>query len=89
MNEDRKSRQSPSDPDTGFDAESAQKQIAGGASHRRADRDSKFLDEPELRSVRLQLEYLKPELAFKKLVVHSTIVVFGSTTLVDPEDAQR
>jgi uncharacterized protein (TIGR00730 family) len=89
LNEDRKSRQSPSDPNTGFDAESAQKQIAGGASHRRADRDLEFLDQPELRSIRLQLEYLKPELAFKKLGVHSTIVVFGSTTLIDPEDAQR
>jgi len=89
LNEDRKSRQSPSDPDTGFDAESAKKQIAGGASHRRADRDLEFLDQPELRPVRLQLEYLKPELAFKKLGVRSTIVVFGSTTLIDPEDAQR
>jgi uncharacterized protein (TIGR00730 family) len=53
------------------------------------DRDLEPLEESELRSVRLQLEYLKPELAFQKLGVRSTIVIFGSTTLIDPDDAQR
>ncbi len=68
---------------------SAREQIANGANHTRADRDLEFLDLPELRPVRLQLEYLKPELAFQKLGVRSTIVVFGSTTSIAPEDAQR
>jgi uncharacterized protein (TIGR00730 family) len=80
-------RRRSTDPE--FDAESAQEQIANGQSHRRADRDFEFLDQPELRPVRLQLEYLKPELAFKNLGVRSTIVVFGSTTFISPEDAQR
>jgi len=89
LNEDRKKRQPATGADTGFDPESAQEQIANGVSHRRADRDFEFLDQPELRPVRLQLEYLKPELAFKRLGVRSTVVVFGSTTFISPEDAQQ
>lgn len=87
LNEEQKSRKPPSD--TECDAESAREQIANGANNRRADRDLEFLNLPELRPVRLQLEYLKPELAFKKLGVRSTIVIFGSTTSIAPEDAQR
>jgi uncharacterized protein (TIGR00730 family) len=89
LSEDEKPNRSHSGSDSRFDLEHAREQITNGASNRRADRDLAFLDQPELRPVRLQLEYLKPELAFKKLGVRSTIVVFGSTTLIDPEDAQR
>jgi uncharacterized protein (TIGR00730 family) len=89
LNEDRKKSQPPTGADTGFDPESAREQITNGVSHRRADRDFEFLDQPELRPVRLQLEYLKPELAFKRLGVRSTVVVFGSTTFISPEDAQQ
>jgi uncharacterized protein (TIGR00730 family) len=42
----------------------------------------------ELRAARLQLEYLEPELAFEDLGVENTIVVFGSTRLLDPERAR-
>ena len=89
MSKDPKPNRSHSEADTRFDPEQAREQIANGESHRRADRDLEFLDQPELRSVRLQLEYLKPELAFEKLGIRSTIVVFGSATLIDPEDAQQ
>lgn len=89
MNDDRKPRQLPSDPEAAFDVERARGEIANGIAYRRANFDLEFLDQPELRPVRLQLEYLKPELAFKRLGVRSTIVVFGSTTLIAPEDAQR
>ena len=54
----------------------------------RADRDLALLAREELRAVRLQLEYLKPELAFADLGVDHTIVVFGSTRLSDPELAR-
>jgi uncharacterized protein (TIGR00730 family) len=57
-------------------------------SHVRADRDLALLARDELRSVRLQLEYLKPELAFADLGVDHTIVVFASTRLLDPELAR-
>ena len=39
--------------------------------------------------MRLQLEYLKPELGFRDQGVHHTIVVFGSTRLQDPELAHQ
>jgi len=89
LSEDQKSHRSQSESDTRFDAQRALEKIENGTSHRRADRDLEFLDRPELRPVRLQLEYLKPELAFEKLGIRTTIVVFGSATLIDPEDAQR
>ena len=54
----------------------------------RADRDLDLLAREELRSVRLQLEYLKPELGFRDLGIDHTIVVFGSTRLVDPAIAR-
>jgi hypothetical protein len=89
LTKDRKSKQSLSEPETAFDAEQAREEIAKGSAYRRADRDLEFLSQPELRPIRLQLEYLKPELEFQKLGIRSTIVIFGSTTLIDPDDAQR
>lgn len=89
MSKDPKPNRPHSEANTRFDPEYAREQLANGESHRRADRDLEFLDQPELRPVRLQLEYLKPELAFEKLGIRSTIVVFGSATLIDPEDAQQ
>jgi uncharacterized protein (TIGR00730 family) len=55
----------------------------------RADQDLALLARPELRPVRLLLEYWKPELGLSDLGIHNTIVVFGSTRLLDPELAQR
>jgi uncharacterized protein (TIGR00730 family) len=48
---------------------------------RRADRDLALLQRPELRPVRLLLEYWKPELALSDLKIDHTVVVFGSTRL--------
>lgn len=47
--------------------------------------DHDFLLHKSLRSVRLQLELLKPELSQQKLNIESTIVVFGSARIIDPE----
>lgn len=55
----------------------------------RADQDLALLARPELRPVRLLLEYWKPELGLSDLGIHNTVVVFGSTRLLDPELAQR
>jgi hypothetical protein len=63
--------------------------ILASASHLRADRDLDLLARDELRPIRLQLEYLKPELAFADLGVDHTIVVFGGTRLADPELARK
>jgi uncharacterized protein (TIGR00730 family) len=77
--------------ETGEDAatDELRARIRASASHERADRDLGLLARPELRSLRLQLEYLKPELAFADLGVESTIVVFGGTRLPDPEIARQ
>jgi uncharacterized protein (TIGR00730 family) len=58
-------------------------------SYRRADRDVAFLERDEARGLRLQLEYLKPELLLGEHAVDNTIVVFGSTRITEPAAAQR
>ena len=46
-----------------------------------ADRDPEFLQRDELRSIRIGLELLKPELIQREQGIRSTIVVFGSARL--------
>jgi uncharacterized protein (TIGR00730 family) len=59
------------------------------ASYRRADQDLAFLNEDELRPVRLQLELLKAELIQRRENIRSTIVVFGSARLPEPSLSRR
>lgn len=54
-----------------------------------ADRDTEFLQREELRSLRIGLELLKPELIQREEGVRSTIVVFGSARLQEPEAARE
>ena len=49
-----------------------------------ADRDTEFLQREELRSIRIGLELLKPELIQRDQGIRSTIVVFGSSRLHEP-----
>ena len=56
-------------------------------SYRKAYHDVEFLSRPEQRSVRFQLEMLKPESILKKHGVESTIVVFGSARIWEKQDA--
>jgi uncharacterized protein (TIGR00730 family) len=53
-----------------------------------AEQDVAFLARPHLRPVRMQLELLKPELAFEEQQVRSTIVVFGSTQIGERSQVQ-
>lgn len=62
--------------------------ILQSPSYRLAYEDVEFLEDPALRPLRVQLELLKPELAFQRLNINSTIVVFGSTRVVEAEAAQ-
>lgn len=57
-------------------------------SYRLAYADPDFLLRDELRGVRLQLELMKPELVQRELGVCSTVVIFGSTRIPEPEAAQ-
>ncbi len=54
-----------------------------------ADRDIEFLQRDELRPLRLGLELLKPELIQTEQGIRSTIVVFGSSRLVEPSLARQ
>ena len=55
--------------------------ILNSPSYVLAERDTALLERRELRPVRLQLELLKPEMAFHEHNINSTIVVFGSTQI--------
>jgi hypothetical protein len=47
-----------------------------------------LLSRPESRHLRLQLEFLKPELALREQRIRSTIVVFGSTEILERPQAE-
>jgi len=64
------------------------KQIVHSPSYRVAYKDVDFLTSPALRPMRMQLEMLKPEMAFRKQNVRSTIVVFGGTRVVEKTTAE-
>lgn len=58
-------------------------------SYRLAYTDDAFMMRDELRPVRLQLELLKPELVQQDHGVEATVVVFGSSRLVDRKTAEK
>ncbi|MFQ5671386.1 MAG: TIGR00730 family Rossman fold protein [Acidobacteriota bacterium] len=62
--------------------------FADSPSYLQAFEDIEFLKRPELRPVRLQLELLKPEMIQQEEKIVSTVVVFGSTRIPDPETAR-
>ena len=63
--------------------------ILASPSYRRADADLDFLARDDMRGVRLQIDYFKPELLFEEHRIVDTIVVFGSTRICEPEAARR
>ena len=65
------------------------KKILGSPSYRVAYKDIDFLASPPLRPVRMELELLKPELAFQEQNVRSTVVVFGGTRIPEPAVAEK
>jgi uncharacterized protein (TIGR00730 family) len=63
--------------------------ILESRSYRQADEDVEFLNRDDTRGLRLQLDYLKPELLLREHGIGHTIVVFGSTRIPEPHAAQR
>lgn len=57
-------------------------------SYRLSFADDDFLMQDELRHVRLQLEYLKPQLILEQHQIQATVVVFGSARFLSPEQAE-
>lgn len=72
----------PTNPDENLAA------ILSAPTYKLAELDTAFLQRPGLRPVRMQLELLKPEIYLTEQNVQSTIVVFGSTQIVDRERAE-
>ncbi len=71
------------------DAQENLRAILNSPSYKLAELDTDLLQKSALRPVRLQLELLKPEMTFKAQNVHSTIVVFGGTQVVESAEAER
>jgi uncharacterized protein (TIGR00730 family) len=63
--------------------------IMRSESYRRADEDSDFLDSEATRGVRLQLDYLKPQVMLNRHGVEHAIVVFGGTRILEPAAAAQ
>jgi uncharacterized protein (TIGR00730 family) len=61
--------------------------ILNSPAYRLAEEDTEFLQTPEMRPVRVQLELQKAERALQKHEIHSTVVVFGGTQVMDRESA--
>ncbi len=72
----------PSDSDTTKTPEESSSYIP-------ADRDTEFLQRDELRPLRVGIELLKPEMIQREQGIQSTIVVFGSARLQEPDAAKR
>ncbi len=79
----------PKSPQVDPSAPERVRRIMASPSFRRADQDPDFLQRDELRPSRLQLEFLKPELAFQENGIESTIVVFGGTRVPEPLAARQ
>ncbi|MBB4075948.1 hypothetical protein GGR08_000229 [Bartonella fuyuanensis] len=57
------------------------------AAYRLAYIDQEFMMRPELRSQRISLEFLKPEIIFKEYNIQSTVVLFGGARIPEPGQA--
>lgn len=54
-----------------------------------AEEDKSFLQQHETLGVRLELDYQKVELLLQKQGIEDTIVVFGSTRIIEQQTAMR
>jgi uncharacterized protein (TIGR00730 family) len=65
------------------------KAILDSPSYRQADEDVAFLNRDDVRGLRLQLDYLKPELLIEQHAIRHTIVVFGGTRIRERAAIER
>ncbi|NOX68336.1 MAG: LOG family protein [Gammaproteobacteria bacterium] len=78
-------KSSQDDPDAAQRVE----RLVNSEVYRRPDRDIQFLEDDDVRGVRLEIDYLKAELHLRKHGIEQTIVVFGGTRITEPAEAQR
>jgi hypothetical protein len=70
------------------DRQDSLNKITQSPSYRLAYEDIDFLNSPRLRAARMELEFLKPDFTLEEHGIENTIVVFGSTRIVEPAEAQ-
>lgn len=63
--------------------------ILNSPSYIPAVEDVDFLDGEDARGVRIQLDYLKPDKILRRYGIQHTIVVFGSTRIIETKAAQQ
>ena len=81
--------QEPKSPSEDPEGPSKLKAILNSPSYRPAIEDVQFLDGDDARGVRIQLDYLKAEKLLREHGVRQTIVVFGSTRIVEHSTATK
>lgn len=79
----------PKPADDDLEAPERVRRLLESPSYRLADEDVAFLQQPEMRGVRLQLDFWKAEDLLQAHHVEHTIVVFGSTRIPEPAEARR
>ena len=65
------------------------RQLIESPTYQQADEDRALLLRPEMRGVRLQLDYWKTEETLQSKGIDHTVVVYGSTRLIEPAAAVR
>jgi len=78
MTTDNRENSRPASSSQTDDLFSQIQKLVESETYRLATNDPDFLEHNDLRSVRLQLEYLKPEWTMRRQGVSSTVIVFGS-----------
>ncbi|MEO8444332.1 MAG: LOG family protein [Gammaproteobacteria bacterium] len=81
--------QTPKPAEDDRDAPARLKAILESPSYCEADQDVDFLQLPETRGLRLQVDYAKPEMLLARHGIEQTVVVFGSTRIPEPAAARR
>jgi uncharacterized protein (TIGR00730 family) len=63
--------------------------LMASASYRQADEDRAFIMRPDMCAVRLQLDFWKTEESLQRHGIEHTVVVYGSTRLIEPQAARQ
>jgi len=71
------------------DAPERVRAILASPGYRLAEQDQAFFERDEVRGLRLQIEYLKPEMLLQEYGIRDTVVVYGSTRIPEPALAAR
>jgi uncharacterized protein (TIGR00730 family) len=87
---DRPKPTRPATPPEALAAEAAANRLAilQSPSYRLAENDNEFLKRKENRPLRMQLELLKTETLLREHQIDATVVVFGGTQVMPPEQAE-